>query len=107
MLPFPSLVPYLPFPRAILMASNAKEIDESYASQISDLAKEFPLCCAAAALFYWNTDHPYATGEDLKHGLRVEATAIMREFVDKVEFGRGNIDSHKSPRVLMLTYARS
>ena len=62
---------------------------DSYATQVSALAKDFSLCCAAAALFYWDDNH--------KQGLRVEATSIMREFVDGVPFGRGDIDSHNIP----------
>lgn len=70
-------------------------IEDSYATQVSTLAKEFSLCCAASALFYWDDKH--------KQGLRLEADSIMREFVDGVQFGRGDIDSHKLPRVLTLT----
>ena len=77
------------------------DLESPYATQISTLAKDFPLCCAAAALFYVDAD------DDTKHGLRVEATAIMREFISNVKFGRGDIDSHKPPRVLMLTSVRS
>ena len=76
-------------------------VTDSYTTQISALAGKFPLCCAAAALFYVDAD------DSSKHGLRVEATSIMREFVDKVKFGRGDDDSHKLPRVLMLISVRS
>ena len=82
------------------MTTYAKEIDESYATQMSALAENFSLCCAAAALFYLDP-------ESKKDGLRVEATSIMREFITNVKFGRGDIDSHKPPRVLMLTSVRS
>ena len=65
-----------------------------YATQIFALAKDFTLCCAAAALFYVDKN------DDTKHGLRIEATSIMREFIANVQFGKGDIDSHKPPRVL-------
>ena len=58
---------------------------DSYATQISALAEDFSLCCPVSALFYWNTDVPDASVGDLKHGLRIEAATIMREFIDKVE----------------------
>ena len=77
----------------------AQETKDTYVTQISELAKNFSLCCAAAALFYVDP-------ESKKDGLRVEATAIMREFITNVNFGRGDIDSHKPPRVLMLTSVR-
>ncbi|KAF8816736.1 hypothetical protein BYT27DRAFT_7333192 [Phlegmacium glaucopus] len=53
---------------------------DTYATQISALANDFDLCCAAAALFYWDDNH--------KQGFRVYATSIMREFVDGISFGR-------------------
>ena len=85
MLLYPSLIPYLPFPQEEEFAMTS--IKDTYATQISALAKDFSLCCAAAALFFWDDNH--------NKGLRVEATSIMREFVDNVSFGRGDIDSHK------------
>ena len=59
--------------------------EDSYATQISALAKEFSLCGAASALFYWDDKH--------RQGLRIEADSIMKEFVDGIPFGRGDIDS--------------
>jgi hypothetical protein len=53
---------------------------DSYVTQITALAQSFKTPCAAAALFYWDDNH--------KHGLRVEATTIMKEFKDNVNFGR-------------------
>jgi hypothetical protein len=57
------------------------QISDSFASQISDLATKFKNSCGAGAFFYYNDNND--------HGMRVEATSIMKEFVDKVDFGRG------------------
>ncbi|KAI0260744.1 hypothetical protein BC834DRAFT_507190 [Gloeopeniophorella convolvens] len=52
----------------------------TFADELARLAKAYEKNCPAVALFYISD-----TGT---RGLRVEATAIMKEFVDNVEFGR-------------------
>ncbi|KAI0260747.1 hypothetical protein BC834DRAFT_899056 [Gloeopeniophorella convolvens] len=59
---------------------NMSLISDSFVKQFTELATAFETSCAAAALFYW--------GEGNDHGLRVEATAVMKEFVNNIEFGR-------------------
>jgi hypothetical protein len=59
------------------------ETSETYVQQITDLASSFSKSCAAAALFYW--------GDFADRGLRIEASTIMKEFVNNIEFGTGRL----------------
>lgn len=56
--------------------------DNTFAEEIAALINQWDNFCPAAALFYWGKN-----SNDT--GLRIEATEIMREFVDNIQFGRG------------------
>ncbi|KAJ3860145.1 hypothetical protein EV359DRAFT_85638 [Lentinula novae-zelandiae] len=55
--------------------------DNTFAEEIAALINQWDNFCPAAALFYWGKN-----SNDT--GLRIEATEIMREFVDNIQFGR-------------------
>ncbi|KAJ3878983.1 hypothetical protein F5051DRAFT_427768 [Lentinula edodes] len=55
--------------------------DNTFAEEIAILVNQWDHFCPAAALFYWGKN-------SLDTGLRIEATEIMREFVDNIQFGR-------------------
>ncbi len=57
------------------------EITTTHVDLLTGLAKSYKRSTPAAALFYWDDNN--------KHGLRIEAIEIMKEFVNNVHFGRG------------------
>lgn len=62
---------------------GSDDFTNTFAKELESLvtSSDLKLFCSAAALFYWDDNH--------KLGTRIEATQIMAEFADNVDFGRG------------------